>query len=154
LVFAARKPGDDVAGIDLPQDPEQLNDARAGWARVGLRAFARETGLRIEGVGWGTAIADLVADLRHLGAAESGAPATVLTTSSCSEPAPENRTSSLSAKRRKNFRSVSPGRFGDLRDRGLVEPARAVELQCRLLEPAARVWLPSTLPPIVSDGSG
>ena len=36
-----------------------------------------------------------------------------------------------------------PGPLGDLGDRGLLEPALAVELQRRLLEPAARVWLPS-----------
>ena len=44
--------------------------------------------------------------------------------------------------------------FGDLRHRGLFESALAVELQCRLLEPAARVWLPSTHGPMVSDDSG
>ena len=43
-----------------------------------------------------------------------------------------------------------PGPLGDLRHRGLLEPALAVELQGRLLEPAARVRLPSTHAPIVA----
>ena len=42
-----------------------------------------------------------------------------------------------------------PRPLGDLRHRGLLEPALAVELERRLLEPAARVRLPSSHAPIV-----
>lgn len=52
--------------MSLPADPEELNDARAMWAEVALRAFTDETGLDIEADGWDTAICDLIADLRHL----------------------------------------------------------------------------------------
>ncbi len=47
-----------------------------------------------------------------------------------------------------------PRPLGDLRHRGLLEPALAVESQGCLLQPAARVWLPSTHAPIVADDSG
>ncbi len=43
---------------------------------------------------------------------------------------------------------------GDLRHRGLLEPALAVESQGCLLKPAARVWLPSAHAPIIDDDSG
>ncbi len=47
-----------------------------------------------------------------------------------------------------------PRPLGDLRHRGLLEPALAVQSEGGLLEPAARVWLPSTHAPIVVDDSG
>ena len=46
-----------------------------------------------------------------------------------------------------------PRPLGDLRHRGLLEPALAVELQRRLLEPAARVRLPSAHASIIVDDS-
>ena len=58
--------GDPERATDVPADPEALNDSRAMWAEVALRAFTEETGLDIDGDGWDIAICDLVADLRHL----------------------------------------------------------------------------------------
>ena len=58
--------GDPERAIEVPADPEALNDSRAMWAEVALRAFTEETGLDIEGDGWDIAICNLVADLRHL----------------------------------------------------------------------------------------
>ena len=43
--------------------------------------------------------------------------------------------------------------LGDLRNRGLVEPALGVELQGRLLEAAARIGLPPAHAAILGDDS-
>src|ERR1035441_2042006 len=45
------------------------------------------------------------------------------------------------------------GPLGDLRHRGLLEPALAVQFQCRSLEPTARIWLPPAHPPLLSAGT-
>ena len=54
---------DDFRKITLPADPENMNEARATWARAALQAFMIETGQDEEP----EALGDLVADLLHLG---------------------------------------------------------------------------------------
>ena len=47
----------------LPPDPEEMNEARAGWARKALATFMVETN-QVDEV---EALGDLAADLMHLG---------------------------------------------------------------------------------------
>lgn len=44
----------------LPPDPEDMNDNRAAWANIAVRAFQAETGTDDE-----DALSDLLADLMH-----------------------------------------------------------------------------------------
>jgi hypothetical protein len=46
----------------LPPDPENMNDYRARWATVALRAFQKATGADSQ-----DAVCDLLCDLMHLG---------------------------------------------------------------------------------------
>lgn len=45
----------------LPPDVDGLNNDRAQWARVALRAFMKETGVDLE-----DALSDLLGDLMHM----------------------------------------------------------------------------------------
>ena len=51
----------ETGSLDCKQDPEHMNDDRAGWASTALRAFQVETGTDDE-----DAMSDLLADLMHL----------------------------------------------------------------------------------------
>ena len=58
-------PACDFAGVlkdfrKLPPDPEGMNNKRAGWAKIALKAFIAETGTDEE-----DAVGDLLSDLMH-----------------------------------------------------------------------------------------
>lgn len=50
----------DLPPRDLPPDPEEMNDSRAEWAAVAVRAFQKATGTDPEDL-----LSDLLCDLRH-----------------------------------------------------------------------------------------
>lgn len=51
--------------MNLPPDPENMNDERAEWAASAVDAFADITNMRNAGEDDETILTDLLADLRH-----------------------------------------------------------------------------------------